>query len=52
MLHILNWQSCIKISNKAIKNNTLVSGNAGGEKSLQPGSHKKFIFINLVELFK
>ena len=34
------------------KNYDLVSGNAGDEKNLDPGGHKKPFLINLVEFFK
>ena len=44
------WQHDEVLGQK--KNKTLVSGNAGDEKNLHPGGHKKVFFINLIEFFK
>ena len=50
-LDFLKWISSL-LTHKAKKKNTLVSGNAGDEKNLHPGSRKFKFLINLTEFYQ
>ena len=46
------FNNLIRNKTRAKKNNTLVSGNAGGKENLQSGGRKKKFVINLIDFFK